>query len=393
MAARIKTNQVGVYYYVQPRVGGPGTEKVFYIVFKKDGKVHEEKAGRQYADAMTAAKASRIRAARIEGTRESGKERRARKKAEKDAQANRWTLNRLWEAYAAQKAPSHSLTTDAGRYQKHLAPALGEKEPGELLTLDADRLRVKILKTHSPQTAKHVLALLKRIIRFGVRAGLVDPPSPRKFSIKMPSFDNTRTETLTDEQLAALLRAAAEDSNTQAGALVRLALATGLRRGEMLRLRWQDIDVDAGFITLPRTKSGKVQRVPLNALALDVLEGLPRTSEYCFPGQKDGEHAKGLYPALRRIRKRAGLPDSVRPLHAWRHVYASRLASSGESLYVVQKLLRHSDGRMTQRYSHLADETLRQAANKAGRLMEQAEAQAGQKQGQKVVNMADHRKG
>lgn len=390
MAARIKTDYTGVYYYIQPRVGGTGTEKVFYVVFKLDGKVNEEPAGRQYRDNMTAAKAARIRAARIEGTRESGKEARERKKAEKEALENKPTLAKLWQEYLSQKTASRALSCDDGRFQNHIAPVLGKKVPSELVTLDVDRLRVKLLKTHSPQTAKHVLALLKRVIMFGVRAGLIDPPSPKRFNIKMPSFDNTKTETLSDDQLAALLQAASVDENQKAGALVRLALATGLRRLEMLRLTWQDVDLDAGFITLPRTKSGKVQRVPLNDMAREVLAGLPKTAEHVFPGGKAGEHVQNLYPALRRIRERAGLPPTMRPLHAWRHVYASRLASAGESLYVVQKLLRHSDGRMTARYSHLADETLRRASDTAGNIMQKAQDAGDAAQ---VVNLEDFRKG
>lgn len=374
MSGRVKTDYTGVYYYTQPRVGGTGTEKVFYVVFKLAGKVYEEPAGRQYRDNMTAAKAARIRASLIDGKRELAKDRREREKNEKEAEANRPTLSRLWAEYSQHRADSRSAKVDDGRYSKHIAPTLGGKVPSELVTMDVERLRTRLAKTHSLQTVKHVLALLKRIIRFGVHAGLIEPPSPRRFSIKMPSFDNTKTETLSDEQLAALLHAAAVDENHKAGALVRLALATGLRRSEMLGLKWQDIDFDAGFITLPKTKSGKVQLVPLNELALEVLTDLPRDTEHVFPGGKAGAHVQNLYPALRRIRQRAGLPSSMRPLHACRHVFASRLASAGESLYVIQKLLRHSDGRMTARYSHLADETLRRASDAAGAILKKAQA-------------------
>lgn len=373
MAPRTKTDYPGIYWYEQPRIGGPGVEKVFYAVFKLNGKVHEEPVGRQFRDAMTPAKAARIRASMIEGKRELAAVRRERVKAEQDAEANRPTLINLWQAYKSEKPDSRSLRCDDGRFVRHIAPMLGSKVPADLVTLDVTRLKTKVLKDHAPQTAKHVLALLKRIIRFGVKAGLVDPPSPRRFTIEMPTFDNQKTETLSDEQLSALLSAAAADENQKAGALVLLALATGLRRSEMLRMRWQDVDFDAGFITLPKTKSGKIQRVPLNDLAVEVLNGMPRTAEHIFPGGKEGEHVQNIYPALRRIRERAGLPKTMRPLHAWRHVYASRLASAGESLYVVQKLLRHSDSRMTARYSHLADETLRRASDTAGNILRKAQ--------------------
>ena len=224
MAARIKTEYPGVYYYVQPRVGGPGTEKVYYVVFKLAGKVREEVAGRQYRDDMTPARASHIRTALIEGKRELAKQTRERKKSEKSALENKPTLAKLWEAYKAQKTATRSSGIDDGRFQKHIAPILGDKVPSELVTLDVDRLRMNLLNTHSPQSVKHVLALLKRVIMFGVHAGLIDPPSPKRFNIKMPSFDNTKTETLSDDQLSALLNAAATDENQKAGALIRLAL-------------------------------------------------------------------------------------------------------------------------------------------------------------------------
>ena len=73
MSKRIKTNYPGVFYREARRIGGRGKERVYYIVFKKNGKVHEEKVGRQYADAMTPAQAARMRSGRIEGKRLSPK--------------------------------------------------------------------------------------------------------------------------------------------------------------------------------------------------------------------------------------------------------------------------------------------------------------------------------
>lgn len=81
---RTKTEYPGVFYREAIRIGGKGKEKVYYIVFKKAGKVLEEKAGRQYADDMTAAKTARIRADRIEGRRESRKEKCEFEKAAKN---------------------------------------------------------------------------------------------------------------------------------------------------------------------------------------------------------------------------------------------------------------------------------------------------------------------
>lgn len=78
---RIKTEYPGLFYREAVRIGGKGMERVYYIVFKKAGKVFEEKVGRQYADDMTPAKAARVRSDRIEGRRESRKEKREAEKA------------------------------------------------------------------------------------------------------------------------------------------------------------------------------------------------------------------------------------------------------------------------------------------------------------------------
>ena len=87
------TKYPGAFYREAVRIGGPGLEKVFYIVFKRDGKTIEEKVGRQHADAMTEAKPPRIRAERIENRRQSWKEIREERKAVK------WTIDELWENY------------------------------------------------------------------------------------------------------------------------------------------------------------------------------------------------------------------------------------------------------------------------------------------------------
>jgi len=179
MNGRTKTKYPGVFYREAERIGGEGKEKVFYIVFKKDGKVLEEKVGRQFADDMTPAKAASIRSQRIEGKRVSPKEKRRVEKERKIAEDSRPTMTRLWDEYKRQRPVDKSLRTDDGRFHLHLAPYFGGKTPAEIISLDVDRIRVRMLKTHAPQTVKHVVALLKRIIRFGVKKGLC-PESDRR---------------------------------------------------------------------------------------------------------------------------------------------------------------------------------------------------------------------
>jgi integrase len=364
---RQKTKYPGIYFREVKRLGGLGTERVYYVVYKKDGVMKEEKVGRQYADGMTESRANAVRAELIEGKREPRKVMKVRAAEDKKAAENRPTIQKLWEEYKEQRAPSRSLDIDDGRFRNFLVPAFGDKTPGEIITAEVIRLRVRMLKAKkAKQTVKHVLALLRRIILFGVESERIDPPNPRKLKIALPKVRNKKTEMLTDDQYEKLLTAAGSDENWKAGALVLMALATGMRKSEMMRLRWERVNLESGFITLlaEEVKAEEDQQVALNSFTAELLSRIPRTSVFVFPGATDDNPIINLYPALRRIRKAAELPNSMRPLHAWRHVFASRLASDGESLYVIQKLLRHADSRMTERYAHLTDKAVRRASDK-----------------------------
>jgi len=361
---RHKTRYPGVFYREVGRLGGPGNEKVYYIVFKKGGKVHEEKVGRQLADDMTAARAARIRGERIEGKRLSRKEVR-------EAQAvTKWTVDRLWQEYSAQKHYIKGLKVDRGRYENYLKRGLGHKEPLSIAQLDIDRLRIGLAKTRKPQTVKHVLALLNRIINFGAKKGLCPGLS---FKIELPKVQNKKTEDLTPEQLTRLLEAVEQDPNIQAANLMKMALFTGMRRGELFKLKWEDLDFDRGFIHIRNPKGGQDHKIPLNPAVHQLLLAHPRTdSLFVFPGRQ-GKQRTDINKQVSRIKAAAGLPKDFRALHGLRHTYASMLASSGQvDLYTLQKLLTHQSPAMTQRYAHLRDQALRRASNLAGDLISQA---------------------
>jgi integrase len=232
-----------------------------------------------------------------------------------------------------------------------------------------DRLRIKLLKKLSPQTVKHVLNLLTWIINFGTNRNLCEGIS---FKIRKPSVNNEKTEDLTPDQLDRLLRAIEKDPNVQVGDLMKLALYTGMRRGELFKLKWKHVDFDRGFISIVDPKGGPDQKIPLNDAARKVLESHPRTrSSYVFPGN-DGRQRTDIHRQVNKIKKEAKLSKDFRPLHGLRHVYASMLASSGKvDMYTLQKLLTHKSPQMTQRYAHLRDEAFKRASDTAGILFDQ----------------------
>ena len=382
------TDYPGVYFRMAKRLGKPGqAEKVYYITFKKDGKKIEERVlnGRQYTNKMTAFKANAYRSRRIQGKELSPKQIRAAEVNKRKAEEGKWTINKLWEQYKEGRSFNRAFQTDEGRYRLYIKKTLGDREPSELVPLDIDRIRIKLLKKKSPQTVKHVLALIKRICNFGKDKGL---SAGLNFRIEMPSVDNVSTEDLSPEQLASLLEKIEIADSPTAANMMLMALYTGMRRGEMFRLQWGDVDFERGFILLRDPKGGKSQKIPMNVEARKVLQGAPNVSSYVFPGRYGGR-LTNIYGSVNKIKKAAGLPDDFRVLHGLRHVYATMLASSGQvDMYTLQKLMTHKSPQMTQRYAHLRDDALKQASDLAGGIISEAIRSKGY-DSKKIVNVRD----
>ncbi len=155
-------------------------------------------------------------------------------------------------------------------------------------------------------------------------------------------------------------------------AAIRLLIFTGARRGEILGLRWEWIDQQAGRANLPDSKTGrKPLMLPPGALA--VLESLERPKSGKGFVIRGGDYSDPEKPLVNlkdpwgMIRKAAGLPD-VRP-HDLRHSFASVMVSGGASLPVIGALLGHRDAKTTARYAHLATDPLKAAADQVGGIL------------------------
>jgi integrase len=187
--------------------------------------------------------------------------------------------------------------------------------------------------------------------------------------------EEKRERFLSREELARLGAALSDEGvidrhSPFALAAIGLLLLTGMRRNEALRLRWPEVDLERGLLLLRDSKTGK-KAIILGEHAVQLLAELPRTSsEWVFPGAKPGCPLEGIRKAWASVTKAAGL-KGVR-IHDLRHTFASYSAGAGASLPMIGTLLGQSQAATTQRYAHLAQDPVRDIANRAGELIARA---------------------
>ena len=234
----------------------------------------------------------------------------------------------------------------------HVTPAVIEDAQRDLLA-----------KQYAPQTVVHYLKALRHVLNLAVRNGLLDRnPFAR---VQLVKVKNGKTRFLSPEEETHLL----EKLGPIYGPWARLAILTGLRLGEQFRLRWADVDLDRGLITLPETKSGTVQHVRLNEEAREILrtrqiQQMTRgvASPWVYPSDtlatpldQRNFYARTFHPAVVALKL-----DGV-GWHTLRHTFASRLAMSGQTEGTIATLLRHSTNSLVRRYAHLSPSHLHAA--------------------------------
>lgn len=222
------------------------------------------------------------------------------------------------------------------------------------------------------------MSCLRHIFKKAVEWEMVEASPFDKGGSLLLKENNERIRYLTEEEIELLLA----ECPKHLCRIVECALNTGMRRGEILSLKWSQIR--DGFIYLQKTKTNKARQVPINDDLAQVLNENRREnqlkSEYVFPYRK-GEHAlkgekpvrkrKGLAPALEAIGsiktafnaavRRAGIEDFR--FHDLRHTFASHMVMRGASIKEVQEILGHKNISMTMRYAHLSQEHKEKAVN------------------------------
>lgn len=288
---------------------------------------------------------------------------------EKKSQAQRGeSVEALCRAFLEQHAKRHkrSWAEDERRIHKHIVPAMGRKKVENVKRSDIVSFHNRLGEKH-PYEANRVLALLSVIFEFGRKNGFLpeDHVNPARGIEKFR--EQKRDRWVKPDELPRLIEAIEAADNIYVRAALWLYLLTGLRKHELLRAEWKDVDLERRELRLPSTKSGRTHYVPLSTAAVEALKGLPREegNSYLLPGRKPGHHLVNIDIPWRKIRTAAGLED-VR-LHDLRRTVGSWLATAGHSLHIVGKILGHADVTTTAKvYAHLGPDPLTAAIEEHG---------------------------
>jgi integrase len=210
----------------------------------------------------------------------------------------------------------------------------------------------------APATVEKIRVIFGRSFVLGARWGVPGSDRNPTIGVSRKPLNNQRNRFLSADEAARLRAAVAESQNSQLKHIVGLLLLTGARVRELLDAKWEHVDVERQSWLLPTTKNGRSRHVPLSAAALAIVAALPR-----FPGCPWlGPNPETLKPYVsikngwQRARRVAGLPGLR--IHDLRHSFCSFSINSGVDLFTVGRILGHTSIQSTQRYAHLADDTL-----------------------------------
>jgi excisionase family DNA binding protein len=259
------------------------------------------------------------------------------------------TFNELAKTYIDDYAKSNKRSWKCDHYclDAHLKPCFGRLGLESVSPLLVEQYRTERLRSGvRKSTTNRELALLKRMFNLAIDWGFATGNPVLKVKL-FSETDNVKERILSDAEEVCLLA----QCTSYLKPIILAALNTGMRKNEILTLKWNDVDLKERTILLTMTKNGKNRKIPINELLSAVLEHLKRETrnEYVFPGPK-GQRLSTVQRAFAGACQRAGI--SGLRFHDLRHTFGTRLIRKGVDIVTVQNLLGHYSVTVTQRYTH-----------------------------------------
>jgi len=253
--------------------------------------------------------------------------------------ANRWIGE-----FISQQRNTKGVELALQRLRDHSLPVIGDLQISELRVSDLRVLRGDLeRKGLSSGTVRHVLGDVRTVLRYAEDCGLITK-SPWSRQV-MPSLEEKIPESLSEIQVEQILSGTPDEYLLG----VQLALRTGIRWGEIYRLRWEDLkDLPHPHLEIRKTKSKKDRRVPLTAEALSLVSNHRKKSGRILGDWK----TRYASTAVREIRRRSGVRFTW---HQFRHTFACRWLEQGGSKETLQRILGHSTILVTERYGRMSD--------------------------------------
>lgn len=265
------------------------------------------------------------------------------------------------------KAVKRSWQVDERVARQYLSPTFGETNLCEIRDVQvAEWFYALSKKGLAPVTCNRILAVFRALCGHARRLGFIKARQDLFANVKSHRIRLQKRRILSVDEARRLMRNLKKEKNPAAYAL-RLLMLTGARKNEILKARWDEIDLERRILTVPISKSGKSREIVLSSEALLVINEIGRigSSPWLFPGRGD-KHLSDIYVFWNRIRERVGLRGMR--IHDLRHSFASFLVNAGNSLFEAQTLLGHSNPRATMRYASLGNSALLKAVESINRV-------------------------
>lgn len=291
--------------------------------------------------------------------------------------AKKHTFDEMMERYLAyaKMRRTHRSYVNTCIYVKHLTEVFGGLTLDQITPALISQYRDERLKIRSPQTVKHEINCLSHAFTVAMKEWDWISHNPC-LKVQKPQVNNEILRWLSSEEEDKLINAAKGYLNNQLTEIITVALGTGMRQGEILSLKWKDIDMFRKTITIMQHKTKEPKAIPMTDAVFNLLKNKSKTismSGFVFTTTKGTRILNtNLQREFYKAVDKAGITNFR--FHDLRHTFATRLVQSCVDLYTVSKLLGHKDIKTTQRYAHHNIESVRLAVQKLNNFSDKKQA-------------------